>query len=116
MVANIMSVSALITLVMAGAAPLYGTCRIFVPVMCANKIPDRCVDAPLPVEANDSCFFFANATNAETESAATDGCSTRIFGIVAINVIGAKSFTASYESLGYKLGLVTCEVNAISRL
>src|SRR4029453_15419183 len=37
--------------VIAGAAPRYGTCCIFVPVIAMNISPDRCTEVPLPDDA-----------------------------------------------------------------
>ncbi len=47
---NIIVILPLITSVIAGLLPLYGTWIIFVPVMRASSSPDRWFEPPTPAE------------------------------------------------------------------
>ncbi|MNF16545.1 hypothetical protein D3C80_2196080 [compost metagenome] len=44
----------LITSAIAGELPLYGTCSIFTPFICASSSADRWLDAPTPAEPNET--------------------------------------------------------------
>ena len=73
--------------------PLYGTCRIFVPVIALNISPARCGVLPLPAEGKlitPGCAL-ASAIICLIDFAGNDGCAVTICGTAAASVIGAKS-------------------------
>ena len=53
-VVNVIDVSPDATAIVAGAAPLYGTCVMRVPVIDFNSSPARCPGEPGPFEENDN--------------------------------------------------------------
>ena len=65
-------------------------------------------------EPNDSLpgRAFAYAISSFTECTGRSGLTTSTFGVMAISVIGAKSFCASYGIFAYRLGLTACVESA----
>ena len=72
------------------------------PALILKSSSARCPDVPLPADAkaNVPGFAFASAMSSFTDFAATDGCTTRMLGSVMPSVIGAKSLSGSYATLG----------------
>ena len=91
--------------IMDGPPPLYGTCTIFTPVRLLKYSPARCAADPLPEEEYASWpgRALANAMYSLTVFTGTDGCTTRMCGVVASCVIAAKSFTRSKLSFDVEL-------------
>ncbi len=77
--------------------------------MALKSSPARCGVLPLPEPAKPISpgRAFAAAISSATERTASDGCATRMFGPSAIRLTGSKSFTGSYGTFLYRLGLVT---------
>src|SRR5258708_13145472 len=71
--------------------------------------PARWLEVPLPPEPKfiSPGFVFASRMNSASVLAGTEGWVTMTFGTVATRLTGAKSLTAAYLSLGYRLGLIT---------
>ena len=67
---------------------------------------------PLPADANVIVpgFAFAWARSSLSVVAVLLGGTISTSGLVPINVIGTKLFTASYGIFGYRLGLIACEL------
>lgn len=91
-----------------GPAPLYGTCTISMRAAELSISPARWVTIPMPAEPKLSCLgrAFASAIRSFTDRTGTEGCANIRKGAVANNETGEKSFTGSYGSFWYKLGLM----------
>ena len=102
----------------AGAPPLNGMCTTSVPVSTLNSSPARWPALPLLPEPNASLpgLALAYAMNSFTLLTGDDALTTSTLGVTAISVIGAKSFTASYGIVVYRLGLTACVDSAPIRI
>jgi hypothetical protein len=93
-------VSPLIVAVVAGTAPLYGTCTSLTCVMAANISTKRCPPEPLPAEAYASLsgLAFASAMRSFTVRTGSDGWTATMNGVLVTCVTGEKSRSGSYGS------------------
>ncbi len=82
----------------AGAPPLNGMCTASVSVSTLKSSPARWPALPLLPEPNASLpgFAFVYAMNSFTLFTGEFAFTTSTFGVIAMSVIGAKSFAASY--------------------
>jgi hypothetical protein len=85
------------------------------PVITLNNSPDRWVPVATPEEPNESLsgFSLASAISSLTLFTPTDGCTTRILGVVETSAIGAKSRAKSNDRLGLTTALIGCAMVAI---
>src|SRR5918992_3401285 len=85
----------------AGAAPLYGTWFIFVPVSNCSIAAPRCCGLPLPEEPwfSSPGRDFAYETRSLTEDTGSDGCTTSRNWMRASWVMGARSVSGSNGGL-----------------
>ena len=83
--------------VMAGPAPLYGTCTILTPACRQKSSAARWEDVATLDDANNNCpgLALASAISSLVDSAATPGCTSRMFIEVVINDIGEKLLIGS---------------------
>jgi len=79
----------------AGPDPLKGTWVMLVPARKFSMTPTRCVEAPMPPEANVSGCFFASSINSGSVLAGMSGCTIRTTGPFAIKVTALKSLSVS---------------------
>src|SRR5256885_13594261 len=101
---------------MAGPAPLYGTCTISARARMRNSSPARCDELPTPAEAKLSVpgFAFASAISSRTVRTGVEGWTTRILGVEATRLTGAKSATGSKGRFLNKLTLIALEIGRAS--
>ena len=102
--------------VMANGLLLYGTCRMSTPASCLNISPATRLDAlPLP-KVSLPGFFLAKATRSPTLLCGDAGLTTSTCPPLPRPVMGAKSFTGSYESFLYRCSLAACVVLVVMRM
>src|SRR6266849_5328878 len=96
------------TSTIAGPAPLYGTCTISARARMRKSSPARCEELPTPAEAklNAPGFAFASAMTSFTVRARVEGWTTRILGVEATRLTGAKSATGSNGNSLNRLTLI----------
>src|SRR5512143_2560908 len=92
----------------AGPPPLYGTWTMSIPAIDLSISPARCDELPTPAEGKLSApgFDFASAIRSFTVFTGDDGCTTRMLGVTATRLTGAKSFTGSNGSFLNRLTLM----------
>ncbi len=80
------------------------------PACILNISPLRCVELPEPAESKFSApgVALAALTTSRTDLYLLPALTTSTLGTVATSETGAKSFTVSYESLGYSVALMAC--------
>ncbi len=81
-VAKIAAIWPPIKSIIAGAAPLYGTCNMSMPVWRLNTSDAICSIEPLPAEPNASCpgFALASATSSATDFTGSEPLTTSTSG------------------------------------
>src|SRR5436190_22258927 len=84
--------------VMAGAVPLYGTCRAWMPAWWLKSSAKRCAVAPVPEDEKVylSGFAFARSMKSRALFAGNDGLVTSTYALRQIRLMGARSFSGSY--------------------
>src|SRR2546426_6570031 len=83
--------------VIAGALPLYGTCRGWICAIELKSSVNRCAVAPVPDEEKVYLpgFAFTSAMNSFALFAGKAGCVTSAKGVAATRLIGARSLSGS---------------------
>jgi hypothetical protein len=94
---NMTLASPLISPMMAGPVPRYGTCTSLTFAMLLNSSAARCGVLPLPEPAyiTSPGRAFASEMSCVTEVAGSEGCTTSRLGESASRLTGSKSFTGS---------------------
>ena len=85
------------TSVIAGALPLYGTCRALMPACELNSSATRCAVAPVPEDAKVylSGFAFSSAMNSFALFAGKPAAATSAYGLRVIRPISVRSLSGS---------------------